>query len=187
MKKVDGYFVFLHLVLVALVVQVVLLMGENKKLMARPKSPPTLARGEQMDPIPVRNLDGREATLAFNTSPEETILLVFTTTCPVCQENQAAWRELYERFNDHYNIVGLSVGEMEPTREYAAAHSLPFRVVIPAELEGFPSRYKIPAVPQTIRLSTRGTVEDEWTGQLPQEFIDRLTESGIGELSAVAE
>lgn len=185
LKKLGGYSVFLHLVLVALAVQVVFLVNENKKLITR-NQPPQLAEGEQLEPMPVQELGGPETVLSFGASQEETVLLVYTTTCPVCEENQVAWRELYDRFDDHYNILGISIGELESSATYASAHSLPFPVFVPTQPQGFSTRYKIPAVPQTIHLDRDGKVKNQWAGPLPQESFDQLAESTLGSLSEVS-
>lgn len=185
LKHFTGYSAFLHLVLIALAVQVVFLVNENKKLLQR-NQPPQLAAGDQLEPMPVMQLGGADTVLDFGPSAEETVLLVFTTTCPVCEDNQVAWRELYERFDEHFSIMGISIGEMASTEEYASAHSLPFPVFVPKEPQGFSTRYKIPAVPQTIHLDRDGKVKNQWAGPLPRESFDQLAESTLGRLGAVS-
>lgn len=182
LKRIPAYSLFLHLVLVALAVQVVYLVQQNRRLLDRGR-PAQIATGETLEAIPARQLDGRETVLEFASSPKETLLLVFTTTCPICEDNQSAWRQLYERFEDHYNVIGLSIGDLEPTRTYAANHALPFPVYIPQDPSGFPKRYKIPAVPQTLHLDRDGNVKHQWAGPLPQESFEKLAASNLGRLS----
>ena len=184
LKSLPAYSIFLHLVLIALAVQVVFLVKENRRLLEGGRLP-QIATGERLPPISARQLDGQDTTLHFASSSEDTLLLVFTTTCPVCEKNQPAWRELYERFGDHYNVVGLSIGDVEPTRAYASEHDLPFPVFVPEDAQDFPKRFKIPAVPQTLHLDRDGIVRDQWAGPLPRESFDKLAASSLGRSSTL--
>lgn len=177
-KQLSGYSVFLHLVLVALAAQVVYLVQQNQAL-KNPAPRPQLAAGDAMEPMPVQRLDGVETVLDFAASDGETVLLVFTTTCPVCEQNQGVWKDLYSRFDGHYDIVGISVGDIPATQEYATDHDLPFPIFVPTEPGEFPSTYKISAVPQTILLDRHGKVKQKWSGPLPRTSFDQLAESSV--------
>ncbi len=177
-KRWSGYSVFLHLALVVLAVQVVYLMRQNQALMQRGE-PPRLAAGEVFQPMEVQSLDGQPSVLEFAATPEETVLFVFTTTCPVCQENQDVWKDLYTRFDAHYDIVGISVDETVATQNYVADNGLPFPVFIPTQPGTFPSTYKISSVPQTIVVDRDGEVKHMWTGTLPRSSFDQLAPASV--------
>lgn len=176
-RRVSWYGVLLHLVLLGMSIEVLLLIRENRELHQAQESAVaavTLGEGDRLQPIAVRTLDGEPRTLELGRAGEESVLLIFTTTCPICQQNQPAWASLYERFQDRYQIVGISVDDLERTREYVARRRLPFRVVVPADVRSFPRDYRVPGVPQTVVVGSDGRIRHVWSGPLPNDYSARL-------------
>lgn len=169
-RRVGWYSIALHIALVVLAVQVV--------IMSRPKAPPppieAVAEGDTLEPMAVRALDGSERTLQPS-GGRDTLLLVFTTTCPACRENAPTWAELAARVGDDYEIVGLSLDDPEATRAYAAEQGFRFPIVVPRKVEGFARRHGIPAVPHTLWIGDDGAVRASWVGQLDAEQVATLT------------
>lgn len=170
------YSVFLHLAVLALVVEVLYLYQQNRDLrtLQNASRPPALSVGETVDPIAVRTLNGSPETLDPVGAERETVLLVFTTTCPFCVENQDTWKELYDRHRDTYDVVGLSIDSLDATRDYVDRHRLPFPVVVPDDPQAFPRDYRIPGVPQTLVVDREGRVRRTWPGVLAEDTLEQL-------------
>ncbi len=172
--KLNWYSVFLHLILIAFAVQIVFLTRENRALRAAltPAPPPQLEVGELLEPLAVVDLDGRKSELDF--SGEQNVLMVFTTRCPYCAQNQPAWNELYARFQDRYRVLGIAVGDVESVKTYAEKQGLSYPVVVPADAMSFPKSYKIPSVPTTVLVGADGRVKKVWNGMLNGDSYDVL-------------
>ncbi len=166
------YPVFLHLTLVALMGLVWGLIYQDRG--PDRGGPKVLASGDRLPSLAALRLDGSETTLSFSPNRAETLLLVFTTTCPVCEKNAEAWISLYERFHKEFKILGVAVDDVEAAAEYSARLGLPYPVLVPSDVASFPKDYRVPAVPTTIRLDRGGRVEDVWTGLLTDAQIDDL-------------
>lgn len=169
-RRIGWYSVFLHLALVALSIQVVVLSNRG----TLPEPIERVAIGDVVEPFAARDLAGGQRTLDPKGGDRDTLLLVFTTSCPACQENIPSWVELWERYQRDYEIVGVSVDEPEATVDYVARNLLPFPVVVPDDSEGFPRRYGIPGVPHTLWLSPEGRVREVWGGILGPDQLDEL-------------
>lgn len=179
MPKLDGYSALLHFVLAGLALAVLLLVRENRDLRARvePPMPEQLEVGDLLEPLAIVDLEGRESKLDFRTSGEQNVLMVFTTRCPYCLENQGAWDEVYQRFKDRYRVLGIAVGDLEAVQSYAETHALRYPVVIPADSMNFASAYKVPSVPTTLLVGPDGRVRQVWKGQLAEDSY-ALLEAG---------
>lgn len=178
-RVVDRWYgVVLHLLLVALAVTVVYQIHRNRELQRRlaqgPAQPPSLAVGEVLAPFEAKELDGRPAVVDFAASERGTLLLVFTTTCPACKQNQAAWKELFAKAEARYDVVGVCVDDPELAGDYVRTYELPFRVVVPTDRAAFPRDYKVPGVPYTVFVDADGKVEEAVAGTLPAGFTGHL-------------
>lgn len=180
-KKVNWYMVVLHIFLVVLAVQVLYLAKQNRDLQARvaPRQMATLEVGEQVAPVTVQEVDGAQQTLSFKGSEKETLLFVFNTTCPACRQNQTNWKALYENVHDRYNVLGVSLHPEDQTRAYIQEHQLPFRVVMPEDVQSFAGAYKIQAIPQTIHLDRQGKVVEVDVGALSEENLSKLAKASL--------
>jgi peroxiredoxin len=178
-KRLGWYAIVLHAVLVIFCLLILLLARENRRLEERLVRAALAAVGgpeidDLLPEVPVTELDGIEAVLAFDGQARETVLLVFTTTCPACQKNLEPWRDLHRRFGDRYRFVAVGLDPPEETRRFAEQHDLPYRVVVPADRSAFQRAYGIESVPQTLVVGADGRVKDVQPGVLPQSYRDRL-------------
>ena len=177
-NKVDLYFIALHVGLVALCAVVVLLTLENRRmrelLAPQPGGP---VAGQNVDAFLWQSLEGEESTLEFASAEQESLLLVFTTDCPACQKNQDAWRELHQAVGQDVNVVGISLSDLDATRNYSQAHGLTFPVGVPAEPQDFIQKLAISGVPTTIRVGADGRVVESWSGALSERLLSELSKS----------
>ncbi len=186
--RVSGYQVVLHLLLTGLAALVVILVAENRELRAPRSQAPAAspAAGELLPAVEATDLEGREARLSFAGAGRETMLFVFTTSCPACKGNLPNWLELSQRFGDRYDIVGISLDSLPATRSYVRDQALPFAVFVATDPSRLRSEYGLPGVPETIHAGTDGRVRGSWLGVLPEGFSERFaTETAeIAELPA---
>lgn len=178
-KRFGWYTIVLHAVLVSFCALILLLARENRRLEERLHRASVAAAGgpEVHDLLPemrVTELDGAESVLAFNDRTNDSVVLVFTTTCPACRKNLEPWRDLHRRFGDRYRFVAVGLDPPEATRRYVEEHDLPYRVVIPDDRSAFQRQYGIKGVPQTLVVGPDGRVKDVRPGVLPQAYWDRF-------------
>lgn len=179
-SKIDGYSALLHVALVALCIVTTLLALENHRLKAMMAGPgpggPVV--GQQVEPLGWLPLDGEETTLDLASGDQDSLLLVFTTDCPACRENQDAWKALHEDLGDSVNIVGVSLSELDATLGYRDAHALPFPVGVSTDPGLFTESLAITGVPMTIRVDSEGRVLGSWTGTLSDVQLAEVAERG---------
>ena len=186
-KRFNTYSVFLHLLLVGQAVLLVALIQQNRNLQRfAPSKPTPLEEGETVQPVVVSSLEDRKRIIEWTDTDRERLLLVFTTTCAICQENLESWRSLYERLADRVDFVGISLSDMDLTRAYRDNHALPFPVVIPADPKGFTRDYKVPGVPATIYVGSGGRVRGAWLGGLTNQVLVDLEATVAGAAAAMS-
>ena len=174
-KRVSAYQVLIHITLVALAATVVGLTQRNQEL----REPPP-AEGDQLDEgssiqaFSALSLEGSSQWVDFAQGDKETLVFVFTTVCPACQENQGNWRQLYEESKGQYDILGISLNDLEQSVEYRETNDLPYSVVIPEDVQAFTSDHQIYQVPLTIRLDREGKVRGSWLGILDKVSLAQL-------------
>ena len=180
LKSINWYMVVLHLFLVGLAAQVLYLAKQNNDLRAAMQGPSGLEAGDEVKPFEAVSMDGQQSKVSYDNPEKDTLLLVFTTTCPACKANQDNWRELYTRVGDQYRIVGVSVDPRgkEATIPYIEEYQLPYEVVLPADAQGFPREYKVVAVPQTLLNGKGGKVKESWVGAIAEQVIESLDKGG---------
>ncbi len=178
-KRFSWYATGLHVALVALCLLTVLLARENRSLKDDLHSVSMLAAGgpevdDLVPAVPVTDLDGLDSELAYDDSARDSVVLVFTTTCPACRQNLGHWRDLHQRFGDRYRFVAVGLDSPKATRTWVEENDVPFQVVLPADRSSFRLEYGITSVPQTLVVSTDGRVKLTQPGVLPREFPDQL-------------
>jgi peroxiredoxin len=158
-------------------VDVIVLTIQNRELKSRfnatSAQPDPLKPGEQVEPFSFTTLDGGIANLDYSDSNTKYLLFVLSTTCPHCEKNLVAWKEIVDRNqNDQCNIMGLSLDNIENTKSYVASKNVSF-VLSAVTDTSFSRKYKIAGVPETI-LIQNGTVEKAWLGELSKEQTSEI-------------
>lgn len=179
-KRINLYQVSIHLLLIGLAVAVVTLANQNRELRAAPGLPTTaqLTVGEEIPPITVRDLEGNSQLLSFADSGKESLVLVFTTTCPACQQNQERWRSIYEVAGKDYDVVGLSLDDVGKTVSYKDVNRLPFRTLVAEDARDFALNNKVFEVPYTIHLDRDGRIRRSWLGVLSEDSVAEIVGKG---------
>lgn len=135
---------------------------------------PQLEKGEMFAAFPAFDLESRPRLVNLVEDEQESLVFVFTTVCPACQENQTNWRKLYEQAQGRYEVIGISLNDIEATVKYREANDLPFPVVVPEDIRGFSSAYKIDRVPLTLQIDRDGRVRGSWLGVLDKDTLSQL-------------
>jgi peroxiredoxin len=140
-------------------------LGANVYLARRlfsppPQGPPPLAKGTTVSPLTATRLDGQPQTLSY--AEKKTVLYVFTPSCPWCKRNLPNIKHLVATRGAEYRFIGISL-EAEGLSSYVTEHQLPFPVYTNVSQEQRDA-YHLGGVPQTLVISERGTVMQNWFG-----------------------
>ncbi|MEM7352391.1 MAG: redoxin family protein [Acidobacteriota bacterium] len=159
-----------------LCVLVVLLAKENERLKDLLQSiiQDQVAAGDHLPGFAATGLAGDETWLSFDDEHRESIVLVFTTTCPSCEENVRNWQKLYQRAGDRYRFAAIGIDDPDVVRAYAEKTAMPFRVFTPTQWRIFPKSHRIAAVPLTLVVARDGRIKEAQVGILDDDFIRRL-------------
>jgi hypothetical protein len=172
----------------------VLLVTENRRL-ARALESSELARralsevsrGNVVPAIQGRNADGEPMTAEYAGDRRRTLLLVFSSTCPVCEENWPNWRELVVGLDERLvRIVAVDLPSRAPA-SYLDRHGIRRDWLVRNLNERTVAAYKLNLVPQTIMIGPGGRVEDVVTGVLTDSQVDKLRRTMTQPLANIKE
>ena len=133
------------------------------------EQPPTMKAGDKAAVIESKALDGSPRRIDYPKG-KITVLLFFMSSCHVCHGMIPEWNRAYERRTSDVDIVGIMVDEAPA--EYLTKLDIHFPIVR-APL-GVRDQFKIFQVPQTMRVSAGGIVEDIATGHIDAMRLGEL-------------
>jgi peroxiredoxin len=171
------YHVFLHVVLVALALQVFVLSRQNKQLKnAYSAVAESIKVGDQFSPSDILPSNG---TGEVDSTAQVKVFFVFTTHCPFCTETLSVWDQIVRRFKDPNQpaFIGICLDNAEATRAYIHEHQPMFPVFLSRDRQSFTKAHKLNGVPQTIVTSISGRVLRVWNGRLAQEKLDEVVKA----------
>ena len=129
---------------------------------AAPSAPPNLAPGDVAPPFDAVGMDGVSRHVDFPKG-QETVVLFFLSSCPVCHKMLPIWSDYYQRKPKSLSVVGVMLDSPPPG--FFNAMPISFPVVRSPGLE-LSRAYKISHVPMTIRIGPGGKVEEVGEGVL---------------------
>lgn len=142
---------------------------------------PRLAPGDLVDPITVFDDTGTILELDWSAN-SRAVVLVYTSTCPACQESLPIWDDLVTRIEDRGNVrvIGLQLDRPDPSTGRAAAEpagARPFPVygIARAGNEGFLDL--VPVIPGTFVIDARGAVREAYFGVPDEAVLDAVLAS----------
>jgi hypothetical protein len=177
---------------VALVAMVALnfyLVNQNRQLAAAllseqgvRRSVTEVAAGRVLPPLTGRNLEGKPVSFAYGVDNRSTLILVFSSMCPVCEENWPAWSRILARVDTgRVRIAAVDLLSGAPD-SYLSRHGIKVDWVIRNVEAASLTSYKFSLTPQTLVVDSRGRVEHVWTG--PLSVADLITiETSLGNSS----
>ncbi len=176
--------VLLVVILVVMAAEIVLLIKQNRELKAEvgelreqvahgQQVYPSLEEGEVVGPLAATALDGSPSTISYDAVYEDTILLVFSPSCPACNENMKNWKRLEKRYpNEDKRLFYVSTAGADETRDFVASYGIAAPVLIPEDVS-MPG-YKISHIPTTLVVAPGGTVKEVIVGVLSEQAVAEL-------------
>jgi len=186
--RIGLFQIVLGLLVVAMAVELVLLIRQNRRLkdsigrlettitemQAAPGRQPLasgLQAGDLAPTVLLPAIDGSRVAVAYDEPERETWLLVFSPDCPACVANIENWKRL-EQGSDPAGrrLVYVSTASADRTSTFITERQLGGTVLLgdPRSLAGF----RLTFIPTTIRIAPGGEVRDVWIGRLPDGAID---------------
>lgn len=118
----------------------------------------------------VQTLDGDASEISYDDPTKKYLLFVLSTTCPHCEKTLVNWKEIaLSKSAEKCNIFGISMHDLEKTKQYLATKDVGFYLVSVGADTSFGRKYKISGVPETILIKGGGLVEKVWIGELSVE------------------
>jgi len=175
---VKPYEIFLHLAVVALTVEVILLAMENRDLKSMGPGMP-IERIKVGDHFSLGNLEALLGTSVVDTS-SESLIFVFTTTCPYCKNSVPYWRDLAAiAKRRQLTVFGVSVDDRRKTLDFIDS-SFVYPVLIASDAKSYRTRNRIAGVPQTILRGSNGRVKAIWPVGLDETKFREVAEAISG-------
>jgi peroxiredoxin len=176
--------IVLIVLVVAMGIEILFLVQENRKL----RSAMTARRGpfkilnpeEKVPPLVGVDQKGDEVRVEYP-SPQQTVLLWFSTGCPSCEHNVEFWKEIYKKHRSpHVRFLGVTTADEEKTEELADRFGFPVLIVSDYALL---DQYKVEVIPQTMLIDQNGVVRKVWPGPLSDNYkkeMERMLASSSG-------
>ncbi|HET8925251.1 MAG TPA: TlpA disulfide reductase family protein [Candidatus Acidoferrum sp.] len=121
-----------------------------------------LVAGTFAPPLRLKGLDGRTVELTYADGGRPTLLYIFTPSCSWCARNLDNFKALVDKESGQYRFISLSLSE-EGLAEYVARNNLSVPVYCGLSPETL-ATYKLGNTPQTIVVSPKGKVLQDWVG-----------------------
>lgn len=161
------YFWLLHIVVLALAIDVVILARQNKELkeIHTPSAARLVAAGDTLSFNGLNLIrEGRDLNRG-NSSPR--LVYVFTTSCPWCRKNIQGWKRTANEFKKlGTDIIGISLDDSVKTINYIHENELNYPVAVPSDPRVFQASNRFASVPITIVATSSGIVKQVWSGAL---------------------
>jgi hypothetical protein len=156
----------------------VALVVQNGRLKAIAKAPsPVIVPqvGTKFPKLDGAALDGSRLILPFGTDNRKTLLLIFSTTCRVCDQNWSAWQSVVRSIVGRpYRVVYANIHSLL-TYPYVVRHNFTDGIVF-AEIDPRISiELHLEVTPLSILLAPDGTVEKVWPGLLEGGDLAEVT------------
>lgn len=166
------YAAFIHIVVVALAIEVVILAGQNSAL-----KNPARAMGTPLQVGDSFFFKGLEA-VAGNSSADSsvrTLVFVLSADCPFCRLNYDRWDSIAsDAYTASVRVVGIAIDSLDRLRSDTAYSQLLYPLYWTIDKSQFIQINKLHSVPQTILVSRKGIVESIWVGVLQDSSIVAL-------------
>ena len=111
-----------------------------------------------------RDPDGRDLTISYSNVNQDTLLLVFSPTCPHCKRNWPVWHDL-ARGAEGKRVVFVNVGGTLPA-DFAQLYSFDSATVIAQTSPESILKYSFLETPITVVVSPDGHSEKVSSGEL---------------------
>jgi len=170
------YQVFLHVAVIALTVEVVILAQENSRFKNRGAGIP-MEQIKAGDYFSLDSLESLSGTGPIDTT-SSSLIFVFTTTCPFCEQSLPYWKKLSELAQSvQLSVFGISLDDKKRTLEYIADTSFVYASYIPGDTKHYQLKNHIATVPQTIVRGHGGIIKAAWSGALNENTLAEVVKT----------
>jgi len=150
----------------------VLLLRQNRELTQAVReyhAQLVLQEGMRVPTLAGQTYRGDRLAVEYGRDRPKTVLLVYSPTCPVCEENWPNWSPLIKAA-EHSRTRIIAVDLTGKSRaDFLAAHGLNNVPVIASPSPEAILAYRFRYTPETIVISPEGKVERAWIGVLQDE------------------
>jgi len=178
--------VLLMVLLAGAIVEVALLVRQNRSLRAQLESLSSQAAeagrtggpevGSQAAPLDLIDPNGAPARLVFGGQPRRTTLVMIATAeCPACAQTLTLWKKaLVEAPSESVRSIALTLEDPAPleAKLQKAGLSSPVYKVAPGEAST--RSWKIKVVPLTVVVDPSGKIDRVWEGTFSDEAFQSL-------------
>ena len=172
--------ILLWIVLVALVIATIFFFRQNTRLRVERERLIQWVRGvkvgEKAPPISVQGLGGENITLGYSGRGPKHVLLFFSPTCQLGDEQFLYWKQIIQRADrNQFEVLALVADFEDHTKmqQYLKANGLNFGSEPSLRVAFVPPSvrlvYGLVTPPTTILVSNVGTVEEIWIGKWDEE------------------
>jgi len=165
------------------------LLHQNKQLKAQLSQPsPALevAAGTQLPDLRGFDPDGKPVEVAYGKDPRKVLVLVFSPTCPFCEQNWPKWEQVISSL-DRSVVRPVGVDVTSTAKEpFLSQHQLTGLPVLEKVEPNVTMNYHFQLTPQTILLNPAGKVEKVWTGVMTDSSVSDLKQRVGGNRTASA-
>ena len=120
-----------------------------------------------------KGLDGRDLTISYGNVNQETLLFVFSPTCPHCKRNWPVWLDLARQAAGKRVVFVNAGGPLPP--HFGDIYSFDSRIVLADTSPESILRYSFFETPLTILVSPQGRCEKVWAGELGTERAQQIS------------
>lgn len=126
-----------------------------------------------MEPIALKELAStNEVQIHFSEKP--TVLLLFTSWCPYCNEDAPKIVALNEKYKDRFNIYGINLlyrDELSEVKAYVDQHQITYPILLD-ETGSFHEKYGKTGFPALFFINKQGKVIDQIIGSADISMIE---------------
>jgi thiol-disulfide isomerase/thioredoxin len=124
---------------------------------------PTMAPGDEIPAFDAVTPEGPTRSVRFPKG-KVTVLAFFISSCPKCHRMIPEWNRVFAKKGSDVEVLGVMLDRTPPPPGFLAQLGVQFPLVyMPA---GLADKIKIQSVPQTVRVTAGGRVEDFAVGQV---------------------
>lgn len=160
-----------------LLVANIALIHQNSQLKARLALPPPqleAAHGAQMPDLRGFDPAGKPVELLYGKDPRKVLLLVYSPTCPFCDQNWPKWQAMLASL-DHSAVRAVAVDVTSSSDEvFIQRHQLAGIPVFEKVDPQATVNYRFQLTPQTILVDPAGKIEKVWSGVLNDSTLTEI-------------
>ncbi len=120
-----------------------------------------------------KNSEGRDLTISYKDVDQDTLLFVFSPTCPHCKRVWPVWLDL-ARAAQGKRVVFLNVGGPIPPN-FSQFYGFDSAAVMAQTSADTVLKYSLFEFPITILMSPQGRSEQVWTGEIAPSEVSGIT------------